>query len=314
MPLSEPVKVVAAVFGVAALLGWGAATYLWTRPHSEALTVAATIAAVKDDVEGKQDIVVRAEQLKAEISKADIDLEAKGRTLKDREQQIAEAERHLAEVKLEIEASQDQLGDVKGRVDQEKASIDQHELMLAALRQDQISIEDAIAKARVELNDVTSTLDTKRSTDQEIDADFEEHLPWEPLDLDPVMTTVPVQTPMGLRVSLVHFDRGSADVSPGGQRKANEVAAWVKTHGAETIQIMGFADTRGPRAANRELSERRARSIAALLESAGISDTRLEIIPHGEDRLPEATRDQVSEPLNRCVGIFIAPNPAADPG
>lgn len=239
MSLSEPAKVVAGVFGVAALLGWGSAIYLWTQSQSETLTVAEAIAKVKDDVGGKQD----------------------------------------------IEASQDQ-----------------------------IPVEGAIAKGRVQLDEVTSKLDSKHSTSQEIDADFEERLPWEPLALDPVMTTVPVQTPMGLRLSLVHFDRGSADVSPGGQRKANEVAAWVKTHGAETIQIMGFADTRGSQAANRKLSERRARSIAALLESAGISSTKLEIIPHGEDRLPEATKDQVSEPLNRCVGIFIAPSSAAIPG
>ena len=314
MSLSKSVKASVAVLGGAALVGWGTAVYLWSELQSEALTATEAIAEIKDNVEGMQDFESHMEQLKAEISKADIDLEAKKRTLNNREQQIVEVKHHLAEVKSEIAANQDQLGEVKTEIDQGKATIDQHEVTLAALRQDQTSLEESMTKARAELDDVTTELEAERAMLQEPDPGLEDHPSWDPLAFDPVMTTVPVQTPMGLRVSLVHFDRGSSDVSPGGQRKANEVAAWIKTYGAETIQIMGFADTRGSQAANKELSEKRARSIAALLEHAGISRTKLEIIPHGEDLLPEATKDQVSEPLNRCVGIFIAPDPAVSPG
>lgn len=318
MSLSGPAKVVVTTLGGAALLGWGTAFYLWNQPQSEALTAVGTaseaLAEVKDDVEDKQDLAVRAEQLQAEISKADTDLEARIETLKSREQQITEAEDQLANIKSEIETGEDRLDNMTVEIDQGKVAIDQHEITLAALQEDQTSIEKAIAKARVELDDVTSALDTERAPPEETEPDLEDHQTWEPLSLDPVMTAVPVQTPMGLRVSLVHFDRGSADVSPGGQRKANDVAAWIKTHGAASIQVMGFADTRGSKTANKELSERRARSVAALLEKAGISGTKLEIIPHGEDQLPETTKDQVSEPLNRCVGIFITPEPASGSG
>ena len=176
MSLSGPVKAGGAVLGGAALLGWGTAVYLWIQPKSETLTAAETIAEVKGNAEGNQDIASHMELLKAEISRADIDLEAKGRTLKNREQRIAEAERNLAEVKSEIEASRGQLGEVTGRIDQGKATIDQHELTVTALRQDQISVEEAIAKARVELDEVTSTIDAKHSTDQEIDFDPKDHL------------------------------------------------------------------------------------------------------------------------------------------
>jgi outer membrane protein OmpA-like peptidoglycan-associated protein len=52
------------------------------------------------------------------------------------------------------------------------------------------------------------------------------------------------------------------------------------------------------------LSLQRARSIAELLESVGVSAEIIAVEGHGEDGVPEPTADQVSEPLNRCAGIF----------
>lgn len=300
MSLSKPAKTGVAALGGAALLGWGSAFYMWNQPKTELVQVAAASDEAGAGTEGGQEIAKQLDELKAEISKAETDLETKG-------EEISEAERHLAEVKSDLEVNQSQLEEVEGELDQGKAAIDQHKLELAALREDHTSVEKAIAKARSALDDATSKLDTPDAADQEAGSDPKDDLAQEPLTLDPVMTAVPVQTPMGVRVSLVHFDRGSADVSPGGKRKADEVAAWIKANGAEAIQVQGFADTRGTKEDNKELSERRARSVAALLEDAGIDQSSIEIISHGEDKLPEVTEDQISEPLNRCVGIFITP-------
>ncbi len=48
------------------------------------------------------------------------------------------------------------------------------------------------------------------------------------LPIDPVQHPFPVQTQNGVRLALVHFDMGSAELSPGGLRRAKEAAAWIK--------------------------------------------------------------------------------------
>ena len=308
MSLSLPVKAGVSVLGGAALLGWGTTAYLWNQPsdHQQELTV--PIIEADRDTGLMQSAGESLEQLKGRISDAEADLDSRMSVLEERKQQIAEAENHLAKMKSDIEASQGEFQEITAEIDQGNATIDQYKKSLAKLGQDQNLLEASLAKSKAELDDVTKELETSRVAIQEADAEGQDSS-WNPLSIDPVMATVPVQTPMGLRISLVHFDRGSADVSPGGQRKAKEVADWITSEGVESIQIVGFADTVGSQAENKELSERRAQSIAALLEHAGISPTKLEVISHGEDRLPELTEDQMSEPLNRCVGIFIAPEP-----
>jgi outer membrane protein OmpA-like peptidoglycan-associated protein len=60
------------------------------------------------------------------------------------------------------------------------------------------------------------------------------------------------------------------------------------------------------------LSLQRAKSIADLLQSVGVSSEIIEVEGNGEAGAPEATEDQVSEPLNRCAGIYaLADLPAS---
>jgi outer membrane protein OmpA-like peptidoglycan-associated protein len=60
------------------------------------------------------------------------------------------------------------------------------------------------------------------------------------------------------------------------------------------------------------LSLQRARSIADLLESVGVAAEIIAVEGHGEDGAPVPTADQVSEPLNRCAGIFAMVDLPAD--
>ena len=57
------------------------------------------------------------------------------------------------------------------------------------------------------------------------------------LPIDPLQTPVPVQTPGGVRLALVHFDLGSAELTPGGLRRAKEAAAWIKERGVGKIKL-----------------------------------------------------------------------------
>jgi OOP family OmpA-OmpF porin len=108
-----------------------------------------------------------------------------------------------------------------------------------------------------------------------------------------------------IKVAEVHFDSGSADLTPGGRRNALEALERIKAMSPARVRVVGYADTVGDAGYNRHLSAQRARSIAMVLEQGGLSNGEVEIVGNGEDGLPEPTPDGVSEPLNRCAGIFV---------
>jgi outer membrane protein OmpA-like peptidoglycan-associated protein len=74
---------------------------------------------------------------------------------------------------------------------------------------------------------------------------------------------------------------------------------------AAKVRVVGYADRVGDAGYNQRLSARRARSIATVLERVGLPRDLVEIVGSGEDGIPVPTADQVSEPLNRCAGIFV---------
>jgi outer membrane protein OmpA-like peptidoglycan-associated protein len=114
----------------------------------------------------------------------------------------------------------------------------------------------------------------------------------------------PASGPTELMLNEIHFNPGSATLTPGAERKTLEAAEKIQALGASNVRVSGYTDTQGPAAHNMHLSLQRARSIAELLESVGVSAEIIAIEGHGEDGVPEPTADQVSEPLNRCAGIF----------
>jgi outer membrane protein OmpA-like peptidoglycan-associated protein len=109
-----------------------------------------------------------------------------------------------------------------------------------------------------------------------------------------------------LWVGEVHFDSGSADLTPGADRKAREAAERIGSmEEIEKVRVIGYTDTTGSREVNKHLSLMRAGSIAELLREVGVPDERIEIVGAGEDGIPEPTGDGISEPLNRCAGVFV---------
>jgi OOP family OmpA-OmpF porin len=108
-----------------------------------------------------------------------------------------------------------------------------------------------------------------------------------------------------IEVGIVHFNPGSADLTPGARRKTLEALERIKAMEPAKVRVVGYADTMGDAGYNRRLSSQRARSIANLLEQVGLAGGGVEIVGNGEDGVPEPTDDQISEPLNRCAGIFV---------
>jgi outer membrane protein OmpA-like peptidoglycan-associated protein len=119
--------------------------------------------------------------------------------------------------------------------------------------------------------------------------------------------------PAELMLNEIHFNPGSATLTPGAERKTLEAADKAKALGARNVRVAGYSDTQGPAAYNMHLSLQRAKSIADLLASVGVASEIIEVEGHGEEGVPEPTPDQVSEPLNRCAGIFAMVDLPADP-
>jgi len=117
--------------------------------------------------------------------------------------------------------------------------------------------------------------------------------------------TAPVGMP-GQPLVQVHFETGSSQLTPGGRIRALAAAAILVDKDASAVRVTGHTDTTGSAERNLAISRQRAEAVADLFVEAGLPRDRIEIDPMGEDAsvLPIPTGDGVSEPLNRCVGIF----------
>jgi outer membrane protein OmpA-like peptidoglycan-associated protein len=104
------------------------------------------------------------------------------------------------------------------------------------------------------------------------------------------------------RVDLrVSFELGSAELTPQAREEVRVFAQalLVPDLAARRFRIEGHTDSSGSRAANIELSKRRAQAVADLVSSLGVQPARLEVRGYGPDRpLPGHA---ASSPDNRRV-------------
>jgi len=120
--------------------------------------------------------------------------------------------------------------------------------------------------------------------------------------------SMPVET-MGEAPSAsitVQFRTGSADLTPAAMRQLDQLgrALTSATLASYKFRIEGHTDTVGSKDANQALSERRAQTVVAYLESKfGVSADRLQAVGMGENGLAVATGDQVPEARNRRVQV-----------
>lgn len=101
----------------------------------------------------------------------------------------------------------------------------------------------------------------------------------------------------------VHFDPGSTVVTPGGEQKIRKAIAELKKQNPREIRVIGFSDSTGSDDVNIKISRGRADNVARLLSQQGVA-VPLVIEGKGEKGAPYKIADNVSEPLNRCVGII----------
>jgi outer membrane protein OmpA-like peptidoglycan-associated protein len=137
-----------------------------------------------------------------------------------------------------------------------------------------------------------------------------ERLPSDPsvVPTEARLTAQPDLSRMQFKIQEIHFNPGSADLTPGGERKTLTASRFIADLQVRSVRVVGYADTVGPTAFNEELALARAGSVANLLRRAGVPDNLIETVGMGEARMPMPTTDDVSEPLNRCVGILVSVN------
>jgi OmpA-OmpF porin, OOP family len=105
----------------------------------------------------------------------------------------------------------------------------------------------------------------------------------------------------------VNFASGSASLTPSAERTLNALgnALTTKDLNGYRFRIEGHTDTVGTPDGNRDLSQKRAETVATYLESKfGVPADKLTAVGVGQDDLLVPTPDQTAEPRNRRVKII----------
>ncbi len=88
----------------------------------------------------------------------------------------------------------------------------------------------------------------------------------------------------------VNFEFDSARLTAGAESVLTDVAAKLRSNENVRVRIEGHTDSVGPADYNKDLSQRRADSVASFLASQGISADRMTTIGYGEEQ-PVASND-----------------------
>jgi outer membrane protein OmpA-like peptidoglycan-associated protein len=103
----------------------------------------------------------------------------------------------------------------------------------------------------------------------------------------------------------LYFRTDRIDLTDESRALVPVVVKAVTTRKVAEVTVIGHTDTTGSRTSNYQLALKRAMALRALLVSAGIDGSLVEVDSHGEADLLKRTPDDTPEPLNRRVEITI---------
>lgn len=105
----------------------------------------------------------------------------------------------------------------------------------------------------------------------------------------------------------ITFATDSSTVRPSLQSELNKVAANFVAYPDSNIQVVGHTDNEGEAGYNQALSERRANSVAAILQSGGVASIRVTTTGRGENQPVASNLTPEGRALNRRVEIIVTP-------
>jgi outer membrane protein OmpA-like peptidoglycan-associated protein len=104
---------------------------------------------------------------------------------------------------------------------------------------------------------------------------------------------------------LVFFDPGGVELTPESQAETPQIVSAIRARSHPAVSIIGHTDTTGTDAVNMKISLERAEAVAKLLVERGISRSVMTLQYFGKSDLLIPTADQVAEPKNRRVEVFV---------
>jgi len=104
------------------------------------------------------------------------------------------------------------------------------------------------------------------------------------------------------------FSTDSANLRPDLQSDLRAVSNNLINYPNSTIEIVGHTDNTGSAAYNQDLSERRARAVAGVLQASGVPGSRISAYGRGEDQPIASNLSAQGQAQNRRVEIIIRPS------
>ncbi|MFT3737083.1 MAG: OmpA family protein [Rhodocyclaceae bacterium] len=101
----------------------------------------------------------------------------------------------------------------------------------------------------------------------------------------------------------INFDTGKADLKADGQATVAEIVRLLKANPALKLAIEGHTDNVGNAAANKQLSESRARSVMQAIVGGGVAANRLSAAGFGQERPIADNRGEEGRAKNRRVEL-----------
>ena len=106
------------------------------------------------------------------------------------------------------------------------------------------------------------------------------------------------------RIALyILFDTGKATIKPGSQAIVTQVVDMMKAHPDLKVAVEGHTDNVGAPAANRTLSDSRAKAVMAAIAAQGIAPARLTAAGYGQDRPVADNATEDGRAKNRRVEL-----------
>lgn len=105
----------------------------------------------------------------------------------------------------------------------------------------------------------------------------------------------------------VLFDTDKAEIKPTAAASLQQITASIgQRYATQQVRVMGFADSRGDKSYNRELSEKRAEAVKNYLTSTGkIDGARVSVEPMGETQPVATNATAAGRQENRRVEIAV---------
>jgi OOP family OmpA-OmpF porin len=101
----------------------------------------------------------------------------------------------------------------------------------------------------------------------------------------------------------INFDTGKADLKQDGIATVKEIATLLKSNPALQLSVEGHTDNVGDAAANKKLSEARAKSVTAAIVAGGVAAARLSATGFGQEKPVADNRTEEGRAKNRRVEL-----------